>query len=474
MRRMADPSEPPRRGAHRRRDLLRAAGVAGVAGVGAAALTADRAESARLTPVRAVGVREHGARGDGSSDDRRAIQTALDAAGEEGGAVHFPPGDYLVSGPLSPHSNTLLYGSHTPRWRGEANPPSACKIRVAEGFSGGEGLVEAGGDTWGVTLRNLALVGDDVGDNVHGLRLPDLRDFAGNESWTLDGVTVCGFSGSGIWGTAQTTTIVHSMIHDNGGWGIDATGGNRWNDCHVANCFLYFNRSGNLRFGGPETSALVEFSNCRFERAGTNPRDLFDPLNPTAPGVRLSNARFVHFVNCTTDANCGNGFEVVAEPGGLDFLPADVGLVNCHFNRDGTGDNREQGDYAALKVIGGGTAEADRPRAVECVNCFVTYGVADDVGGGRVVGPRYGVWFERTHSFGWIGGDISVDRPGNEYRAADNTEPTLFDPPRGLLTVPLRRPSEGADAPSGSMYLDQEADRLYVRSGGAWKSVRLT
>ena len=201
-----------------RRDLLRAAGVAGAAGIGVAVLSTDGAESAGLSPVNAYNVKQHGARGDGSRDDRKAIQSALDAAGEAGGAVFFPPGDYLVAGPVAPRTNTLIFGSHTPRWRGGPSPPSACRIRMADDFSDGEGLVEPEGDTWGVTLRNLALVGGDAGRSLHGLRLPDLPDFAGNETWALEGVTIAGFSGSGIYGCAQTTTITNSMVHDNRGW----------------------------------------------------------------------------------------------------------------------------------------------------------------------------------------------------------------------------------------------------------------
>ena len=311
---MDQPPDPAGRRLIGRRGLFRAAGLAGAAGVGLAALSSEDAESARLTPVKAVSVKDHGAAGDGAADDRSAIQDALDAAGQEGGAVFFPPGDYLVAGPLAPRSRTILFGSHTPRWRGGANPPSACRIRMAARFSGGQGLIEAGGDTWGVTLRNLALVGDDRGSGLHGLRLPDADEFTDNESWTLDGVTVAGFSGSGLYGCAQTMTITNSMVHDNRGWGIDASGGNRWNDCHLSSCFFFYNRSGNVRFAGAQTSAFVEFANCRFERAGTNPDDVFEPHNPSAPGVLLSNARYMHFVNCTTDANCGNGFEIVPDP----------------------------------------------------------------------------------------------------------------------------------------------------------------
>lgn len=442
--------------------------------MGFAALSGDEAESARLTPVKAVSVTDHGARGDGTGDDRKAIQRALDAVADEGGAVFFAPGDYLVRGPLAPHSNTLLFGSHTPRWLGGVRPESACRIRMADGFSGGRGLIDAGGDTWGVTLRNLALVGDDVGSDLHGLRFPDTEEFTGGESWIVDGVSIAGFSGSGIYGRAQTTTIVNSMIDDNRGWGIDVAEGNRWNDCHVSNCFVFYNRAGNVRFAGSQTSGFVEFANCRFERAGTDPDDVLEPRNPSAPGVLLANARQIHFVNCTTDANCGNGFEIVPDPEAPDFLPAQIGLANCHLSRDGTGNNSELGDYAGLKVAGSAERPARRPVDVKCANCFVTYGKADDTGRGEVIGPRYGVWRERTSGFQWMGGHVSVLPAGNEFHApAPNEGETFFDPQRGLLTLPLARPRARADPPEGSAYLDPAEDRLYVRSRGRWKSVRL-
>ena len=110
------------------------------------------------------------------------------------------------------------------------------------------------------------------------------------------------------------------------------------------------------------------------------------------------------------------------------------------------------------------------------MNCFVTYGKADDSGEGSVLGPRYGVWHERTQSFGWIGGHVSVLPEGNEYRAPEGSSEgvALFDPERGLLTLPLERPASGTGTPDGSVYLDPEEDRLYVRSRGRWKFVRLT
>ncbi len=52
-------------------------------------------------------VRAHGAKGDGRANDGRGIQEAIDAAGQSGGTVYFPPGEYL-SGSLHLRSRLTL------------------------------------------------------------------------------------------------------------------------------------------------------------------------------------------------------------------------------------------------------------------------------------------------------------------------------------------------------------------------------
>src|SRR3954463_10163618 len=56
---------------------------------------------------RVFNVREQGAKGDGKSLDTAAIQRALDACGNTGGMVLFPPGTYL-SQPLVLRTKTRL------------------------------------------------------------------------------------------------------------------------------------------------------------------------------------------------------------------------------------------------------------------------------------------------------------------------------------------------------------------------------
>lgn len=109
--------------------------------------------------------------------------------------------------------------------------------------------------------------------------------------------------------------------------GVNASGGNSWNDAHVANCSLYYNKAGNLYFGGSQVSAGIEF------------------------------------VNCNTDANCGNGFEIVNEATSPTYRP----------------------DH----ILG----------EIKCVNCVVVNGKASDTGSGTIIGPKSASGTRRPTSF---------------------------------------------------------------------------
>ena len=67
-------------------------------------------------------VKAYGAKGDGSTDDTAAIQSAINAVGWNGGTVFFPPGSYYIKSSLSSNaSNLVLQGAGSGGW-GSANP----------------------------------------------------------------------------------------------------------------------------------------------------------------------------------------------------------------------------------------------------------------------------------------------------------------------------------------------------------------
>ena len=453
-----------------RRTLLAGTGLATAGAAGAALLKAAPA-FAHATAMPAVNVKDHGAAGNGSTDDRAAIQSALDHVPAGGAMVFLPPGDYVVGGPLLPKSRTLIVGSGATSYDSSVNPDSLCKIRCASNFSG-TGLIAPASGTYAITIRDLALVGNLVGANVHGIRLPDYAA-ARERALVLDGVTINGFSGNGIHGHLHVGVLNNCHIARNNGWGVNATGGNAWKDVFATNCYLYFNKAGNLYFGGSQASGLVEFANCRFERAGADPNNVGNPPNPLAPGVRLASAERIGFANCSTDANMGNGFEIIHEADTLDYYPRNIRFANCTFSRDGTGNQASQGNFAGLKVSGSGSTDALRVARVTCTNCHINYGKANDNGSGTVVGPKYGVWYEHSTYFHWIGGNVSVGSGNTPYNAGagDNWRPAVYDPEHKYLTAPLAAPT--AAIPNGTLWVDEGASQLNVRVGGVWKSVNL-
>lgn len=95
-----------------RRDLLTVAG-----GLGAgASLTASPAAAAapEANRIGEFNVLDFGAKGDGTTDNTSSFQKALVAAGEIGGVVRVPPGQFRFDGRISIPQGAALEGS----WRG--------------------------------------------------------------------------------------------------------------------------------------------------------------------------------------------------------------------------------------------------------------------------------------------------------------------------------------------------------------------
>jgi hypothetical protein len=69
-----------------------------------------------------IDVKAYGAKGDGTTDDTVALQSAINAVEGNGGTVFFPPGSYYIKSSLSSNaSNLVLQGAGSGGW-GSANP----------------------------------------------------------------------------------------------------------------------------------------------------------------------------------------------------------------------------------------------------------------------------------------------------------------------------------------------------------------
>ena len=78
--------------------------------LGALLATEDYGAETASPTANQVNARQYGAKGDGSTDDTKALQAALDAAKANGPICYFPPGLYRLNGPLMVPPGVTLAG----------------------------------------------------------------------------------------------------------------------------------------------------------------------------------------------------------------------------------------------------------------------------------------------------------------------------------------------------------------------------
>jgi len=202
-------------------------------------------------------VTSFGAKGDGQTDDTKAIQAALDTVAEINGlpqpvSVFVPPGVYC-SQQLRMHSNTSLIG--IPAYDYER--PGGSQIKLID--PNASCLIDISG-TRGVTIQGLSLNGNKLGSGVHRISRidpdPGNNPNAVENASRIEACQVAQFSGDGVhmlhgW----AWTIRHSMIAYNGGHGVNCVG---W-DGFIHDCWLSANGGCGLVAHGPDnyTSAVT-------------------------------------------------------------------------------------------------------------------------------------------------------------------------------------------------------------------------
>lgn len=146
----------------------------------------------RPTPMSRVmvNVASFGAVGDGKADDTKAIQSALDAAGEKGGTVFVPDGTFRV-GQIKFPPHTGLIGNATWSYREpggailefcDASAPCMLNITGARG----------------ATIRGLSLVGKSLGEKAHAIFMGECPGKNQEDSPVIERCHISGFTGDGI------------------------------------------------------------------------------------------------------------------------------------------------------------------------------------------------------------------------------------------------------------------------------------
>jgi hypothetical protein len=245
---------------------------AGIVSLGAAAL-GRRARAPVDRPGAVINVIDHGALGDGATDDTASLQRAIDAAGPAGATVFLPPGTYRT-GRLTLHSGVHL--------RGAGGDATTLTLRTGTNAA----IVETAPGSSRFSVRDLTLDGNQAGGD--GLRL-------NGDDYEISDVVVFNCRGDGIAAAGaglRPVRIAGVRTHNNDGHGINFTG-----PAHATfvDCLAFENARTGFRLAGESTGATM--LNCH--GWGVRQDISFDLAAPA-----------IQCLNCYADLNGGTGVRI--------------------------------------------------------------------------------------------------------------------------------------------------------------------
>jgi hypothetical protein len=245
-----------------------------------------------------VSVTDFGAVGDGVTDDTAAIQAAITASKE----VYFPPGNYLISSPLSISSNVQLTGAGR-RTGGTTITVSANTVNA----------LDPAADSRCIRISNIMFNSPSGGTNA--FIEPDVVD--GMAESAFEEIDVSGFK---YWIKAVDNYWVNThrdcRINVSNAIDIDCTNGTSINNLFES---VYFDQSSSTDPLTIYTNAVstLTFIKCNFGGSATSGRFVFS----TGAGLGVS------FIGCN--------FETQNVPaGGAAFVHGDsysVTYQSCNF-----------------------------------------------------------------------------------------------------------------------------------------------
>jgi hypothetical protein len=318
-----------------------------------------------------LNVQNHGAVGDGVTDDTTAIQAVLNTA--PAGSTVYLPKSYAVTSPLKIPPQVRLLGQHGSHVTAASLPTIKAKstftgtgvIVMNDQATGGSGgayaLLSTDQCIENLTIDMSAIPGATYVYGiyalgyVYGVRLKDV----GIYNPTGYGVFNAS-NGSGIASGWHATRVNVISPRDHG---MNAT----MSDSTWIDCLVYGGSFNGWQVGAAQNSL---FDTCRAERnAGSG----FVLASGTGTGAGSGGPTFI---GCTTDRNGQNGVQITGAATGN----GPVTFIGCSFRRDGY--LSTSAGYAGINING-----AAEPIII--TGCKSYPGV-DDAGTGNAT-PQYGI-----------------------------------------------------------------------------------
>lgn len=156
-------------------------------------------------------VKDHGAVGNGATDDTTAVQATINLAGASGGIAFFPTGTYNISASLTLSSNVIIAGSNSGTTLIKQNSTSSDAFVLNDAIS--------------IRFQNLRIQGPGSGSG-RGIRFTTISNPT-TSFMSMQDVVVSAFGGDGISISLPLTCDFNRVAVSNcGGYGMNFIGVN--------------------------------------------------------------------------------------------------------------------------------------------------------------------------------------------------------------------------------------------------------
>jgi hypothetical protein len=225
-------------------------------------------------------VLDFGAVGDGTTDCTSAIQAAINSIATDGGAVYFPPGEYVISSTLtiSTYGVSLVGASASALWNGGSNVAVNGSVIVKSAAMTTDAIQVVGGK---FVMQDLSLIGrsGNSGDGVY---------FKDSQSSVLLNVCVADIGGNGIRIGTKTGSVGNCN-----GWQLTNVTSQSNNQHGV----LIYDQSTTVPTDGPNANAGTA--------VGLN------VAGNSGEGLRIENGQFNTFVGLLSQQNSNYGVALI-------------------------------------------------------------------------------------------------------------------------------------------------------------------
>jgi parallel beta-helix repeat protein len=161
-----------------------------------------------------VDVRAHGARGNGTANDTRAFQAAIDSLPKSGGTVQVPPGDYLIDPVVGVQLRSRMHLAMSPGTRLLAKPNAAERAYVLNAYRVSDTTI-SGGRIIGERSKHKGTTGEwGHGLMIRASERVNVRDMHISHCWG-DGISIGGAKVGAAFVPSREVTIERVSCVDN-------------------------------------------------------------------------------------------------------------------------------------------------------------------------------------------------------------------------------------------------------------------